>query len=45
LQRQLDAIERKQFPWMLEVTRNTPQMAIVQLGQASEFGNAILPFT
>ncbi|MBK8455151.1 MAG: RNA-guided endonuclease TnpB family protein [Thiofilum sp.] len=34
LRRQLNAIKREQFPWMLEVTKNAPQMAIVQLGQA-----------
>ncbi|QUW04022.1 transposase [Chloracidobacterium validum] len=34
LRRQLNAIKRKQFPWMLEVTKNAPQMAIIQLGQA-----------
>ncbi|QGU31867.1 RNA-guided endonuclease InsQ/TnpB family protein [Thermochromatium tepidum] len=32
--RQLNAIKREQFPWMLEVTKNAPQMAIIQLGQA-----------
>ena len=34
LRRQLNAIKRVQFPWMLEVTKNAPQMAIIQLGQA-----------
>ena len=34
LRRQLNSIKRKQFPWMLEVTKNAPQMAIIQLGQA-----------
>lgn len=34
LRRQLNAIKREQFPWMLEVTKNAPQMAIMQLGQA-----------
>jgi len=34
LRRQLNAIKRGQFPWMLEVTKNAPQMAIIQLGQA-----------
>jgi len=34
LRRQLNAIKRTQFPWMLEVTKNAPQMAIIQLGQA-----------
>ncbi|WP_174502099.1 RNA-guided endonuclease TnpB family protein [Acidiphilium sp. C61] len=31
---QLNAVKREQFPWMLEVTKNAPQMAIIQLGQA-----------
>ncbi len=34
LRRQLNAIKRERFPWMLEVTKNAPQMAIMQLGQA-----------
>jgi putative transposase len=34
LQRHLNAIKRVQFPWMLEVTKNAPQMAIMQLGDA-----------
>ena len=34
LRRQLNAIKRAQFPWMLEVTKCAPQMAIMQLGQA-----------
>ncbi|MDA8344615.1 MAG: RNA-guided endonuclease TnpB family protein [Thermaerobacter sp.] len=34
LRRQLNAIKRTEFPWMLEVTKNAPQMAIIQLGQA-----------
>ena len=34
LRRQLNAIKRKEYPWMLEVTKNAPQMAIIQLGQA-----------
>jgi len=33
LRRQLNAIKREQFPWMLEVTKNAPQMAIIQLRQ------------
>ena len=36
LRRQLNAIKREQFPWMLEVTKNAPQMAIMQLGKAFE---------
>ena len=34
LRRRLNAIKREQFPWMLEVTKNAPQMAIIQLGDA-----------
>ena len=34
LRRQLNAVKREQFPWMLDVTKNAPQMAIIQLGQA-----------
>ncbi len=34
LRRRLNAIKRTEFPWMLEVTKNAPQMAIMQLGQA-----------
>jgi len=34
LRRQLNAIKREQFPWMMEVTKNAPQMAIIQLGHA-----------
>jgi len=34
LRRQLNAIKREKFPWMLEVTKNAPQMAIIQLGTA-----------
>lgn len=34
LRRQLNAIKREQFPWMMEVTKNAPQMAIIQLGEA-----------
>ncbi len=33
---QLNAIKHKQFPWMLEVTKCAPQMAILQLGKAFE---------
>ena len=32
LRKQLNAIKRERFPWMLEVTKNAPQMAIIQLG-------------
>jgi len=34
LRRQLNAIKRTQFPWMLDVTKNAPQMALIQLGEA-----------
>jgi len=34
LRKHLNTIKREQFPWMLEVTKNAPQMAIIQLGQA-----------
>ncbi|MGB4766109.1 MAG: RNA-guided endonuclease TnpB family protein [Rugosibacter sp.] len=34
LRRQLNHIKGEQFPWMLEVTKNAPQMAIIQLGAA-----------
>jgi putative transposase len=34
LRRQLNAIKRVEFPWMLEVTKCAPQMAIIQLGEA-----------
>ncbi len=34
LRRQLNQIKRDNYPWMAEVTKNAPQMAIVQLGEA-----------
>ncbi len=34
LRRQLNAIKREQFPWMLDVTKNAPQMALIHLGDA-----------
>ena len=34
LRRTLNGIKREQFPWMLEVTKNAPQMAIIPLGAA-----------
>lgn len=34
LRRKLNSIKGEEFPWMLEVTKNAPQMAIIQLGQA-----------
>ena len=36
LRRLLNSIKREQFPWMLAVTKNAPQMAIMQLGRAFE---------
>ena len=36
LRRQLNSIKREHYPWMLVVTKNAPQMAIVQLGRAFE---------
>ena len=39
LRRQLNTVKREHFPWMLEGTKNAPQMAIMQLGRA--FGNFI----
>lgn len=46
LRRQLNAIKHEQFPWMLEVSKNAPQMAIINLGRAFENffkGNAEYP--
>jgi putative transposase len=34
LRRQLNAIKREQFPWMMDVTKCAPQMAIIHLGKA-----------
>lgn len=34
LRRELNSIKKEQFPWMLEVTKNAPQMAIIHLGNA-----------
>ena len=36
LRRQLNGIKREYFPWMLAVTKNAPQIAIMQLGRAFE---------
>jgi putative transposase len=36
LRRLLNSIKRDRFRWMLEVTKNAPQMAIMQLGRAFE---------
>lgn len=40
-------VKRERFPWMLEVSKNVPQMAIIQLGQAFQnffAGRARYPF-
>ena len=34
LRRYLNSIKKEQFPWMLDVTKNAPQMALIQLGKA-----------
>lgn len=34
LRKELNAVKRELFPWMLSVTKNAPQMAIIQLGEA-----------
>jgi putative transposase len=34
LRRQLNAVKRERYPWMLEVTKCAPQLAIMQLGDA-----------
>ena len=34
LRRQLNVLKGEIFPWMLEVSKNAPQMAIIQLGTA-----------
>ena len=36
LRRLLNSIKREHFPWMMEVTKNAPQIAIMQLGRAFE---------
>ena len=36
LRRLLNSVKREHYPWMLEVTKNAPQMAIMQLGRAFE---------
>jgi putative transposase len=36
LRRQLNNVKHEQFPWMLEVTKCAPQLAIMQLGKAFE---------
>jgi putative transposase len=34
LRRQLNSIKKEQYPWMYEVTKNAPQMSIMNLGEA-----------
>ncbi len=34
LGKQLNAIKREQFPWMLEVSKNAPQQAVKDVGKA-----------
>lgn len=34
LRKQLNEIKKESFPWMLEVTKCAPQLAIIQLGEA-----------
>lgn len=34
LRKELNAIKREEFPWMLEVTKYAPQQAIINLGKA-----------
>lgn len=34
LRKKLNSIKKEQFPWMLEVTKNAPQMSIIHLGEA-----------
>lgn len=34
LRKELNSIKREQFPWMLEVTKCAPQLAIMDLGEA-----------
>lgn len=36
LRKQLNAIKRRDFPWMTEVTKNAPQQALKNLGSAFE---------
>ena len=36
LRRQLNSVKHEQFPWMQEVTKRAPQLAIMQLGKAFE---------
>ena len=34
IRKKLNAIKRQAFPWMLEVTKCAPQLAIIQLGKS-----------
>ena len=34
LRRQLNAMKREQFPWMLDVSKCVPQMEVIHLGKA-----------
>ncbi len=34
LRKELNSIKREEFPWMLEVTKSAPQLAIMDLGEA-----------
>ncbi len=36
LRKQLNSIKREKYPWMLEVTKNAPQMAIIQVDAAHQ---------
>lgn len=33
LRHTLNVIKREQFPWMLKITKNAPQIAVIQLGE------------
>lgn len=43
LRRKLNAIKRNTFPWMLEVTKNAPQIAIMQPGAHSKISSLDVP--
>ena len=46
LRRQLNSIKKEQFPWMYEVTKNAPQMSIINLGEAfKRFFKGIAKYT
>lgn len=45
LRKQLNAIKRDEFPWMMEVTKYAPQQAIINLGAAFErFFNGVAKY-